>query len=236
MTSHERTLEDQGLAMSDGVALNVAGSVAPTGELEVTTSTGLWASWATIAVEHETEAERARKRLGRLHAAEEEHDANEELHAALIAINAAAFAIDGLYGSVKRHIAIPENLRATWMENELPRHGWIFETLKRGFILGAATNRWPRELKWLFDLRGGNVHFDEQFRSPARHPVLGNVTVERILYSPESARRAVDLMLDLLTVATTRPRPQASELADFAARWRPNIGAIERRRRRALST
>jgi hypothetical protein len=61
------------------------------------TLTGLWASWATIAVEHEAEAHRARERLAGLHAAGEEYDANEELHAALVAINAAAFAMQDFF-------------------------------------------------------------------------------------------------------------------------------------------
>jgi hypothetical protein len=201
--------------------------------VQVAASTGLWATWAGIAAGHEDAAHRARADVVRIYA--EGGDWGEpstaELEASLVAISGAAFAIDGFYGSVKPWSSVSPQLIQLWKQQRIARNRQILELFKHDFVLGSATNRWPKQLKWLFKLRDDNVHFDEDFRPPAPHPVIGNTTHERMTYVAENAEKAIDVMLDVLTRLVDHPKPSADQLLiDFAQRWQPNLRALARRR------
>ena len=189
------------------------------------TSTSLLLVWTDVALEHEQTAWAARDELTSQKAAGLPLDAaNNELNASLVAIMAASFAIDGVYGIASPHVTIPAPVLATWTRQRVPREGRIVETLKRGFKLGSATNRWPNEFKWLFDLRDV-VHPEEQFRDGGLHPVIGaNVTVERSLYTAEAARRAVDLLAEVLRIVSDAGNQKIAGLETWMDN---NRGAIE---------
>jgi hypothetical protein len=193
---------------------------------EITTSTGIWANWASIAVRQEDFAHQARAELGRIYAVGGDWGkaAGAELEASLIAISGAAFAIDGFYGSVKPWSGVTPQLIDLWKDGDTPRHRQIIEVFKLGFNLGPATNLWPKQFKWLFKLRSDNIHYDEDFRLPTPHPVIGNSTHERMTYAVENAEKAVNLMLAVLTRLVEHPKDTAdSLLIDFARRWQPNV-------------
>jgi hypothetical protein len=215
-------LESSAAAALDDSARN-AGCV-----MSVAMSTGIWSTWATIAVREEDRAHRARYELVRTYPAGDWGDATTaELEASLVAISGAAFAIDGFYGSVKSWCPISEEQFAEWKRKKLRRSSQIIEVLKSCFALGSGTNRWPSELDWLFKLRDNNVHSDEEFRPPASHPVLGLATHERMTYSVENAEMAVTLMLEMLLHLVHHPRPAADpQLVEFTRRWKPNIEAV----------
>lgn len=108
-----------------------------------------------------------------------------------------------------------------WTGQLAAGHARIFETLKLGFRIGRRVNSWPAEFKWLYGFRDGNVHFEEIFRdeSEIRHPVLGGVSYERAAYTAESATRAVDLALDVLTTCVGSPVAGGGQLADVSRRF-----------------
>jgi hypothetical protein len=201
--------------------------------VEIATSTGLWATWASIAIGQEDAAHRARAELARVHAAGGDWGevSTAELEASLVAISGAAFAIDGFYGSIKPWSGVASQLVKQWKQQRVARDRQIFEVFKSSFLLGSATNRWPKQFKWLFKLRDDNVHFDEDFRPPVPHPVIGNTTHERMTYAAENAERAIDLMLEVLTHLVDHPKPTADRrLIDFAQGWQTNVRAVGVRR------
>ena len=66
--------------------------------LEILRVSPLWLEWFAIAREHAAEA--------REHAGPPEHG-SREFRAAMVAVTSAAFALDGLYGAVKRELNPP---------------------------------------------------------------------------------------------------------------------------------
>lgn len=199
----------------------------------ITTSTGLWATWASIAVREEDAARQARAELAHAYPAGGDwgEASTAELEASLVAISGAAFALDGFYGSIRPWSGVSQKLVVLWTQQGLGRHRQIFEVFKLGFALGPATNHWPKQLKWLFKLRDDNIHFDEDFQPPVAHPVIGNSTHERMTYAVENAEKAVDLMLEVITRLVEHPKPTADALLiDFAQRWQANVRAIAERR------
>ncbi len=85
----------------------------------------------------------------------------------MVAVSAAAHAIDGFYGDVDEHIPVSDALRATWKKNDTPRPSRILETLRAGFRVGNRTNEWPREFRWLAGLRDAAVHHGPKFNRSA---------------------------------------------------------------------
>jgi hypothetical protein len=112
-------------------------------------------------------------------------------------------------------------VRDAWHKNGTTRLARIFETLRRGFRIGHRLNRWPAEFKLLFGYCDANVHFEEIFRdeSEVRHPVLGDVSWEQAAYTAESASRAVDLALDVLTTCVGSPVAGSEQLAEVPRRF-----------------
>jgi hypothetical protein len=184
-----------------------------------------------VAIAHEAQAKAARERLVERY---QQHgdfgdELTEELHASMVAITGSAFAIDGFYGTVSQWIDVPDATRDAWKRNGTSRHARIFETLKQGFDVGRRASRWSTELKWLFEYRDANVHFEEIFRDPyaaPQHPVVPHLTAERAAYTVESGRRAVDLAVDVLKSCVDSPRANAkAELADVPRRFGGVVGS-----------
>jgi hypothetical protein len=163
----------------------------------VSVGTELWVIWGDIAVAQLEQTRSARQRLATKLDAGEEVDSNEELHAAMLTIVAAATSIDGFATVVKS-----EGVIAQVSGHAPPRAVFIWETLRAGFDVGSRTNEWPGALKDLFVLRsdqtaGGLLHPRTVFGAPASHPLLPSVSPARALYTLESAEKAVALMREI---------------------------------------
>ena len=91
--------------------------------VQILMKTHTWLTWDAIAIEHEHEAYEARQ--AQLESAGEQPQFGEalarEMKASLIAVSAAAHALDALYGEVKPSIPIDAALVETWRKNDLPR-------------------------------------------------------------------------------------------------------------------
>lgn len=124
-----------------------------------------------------------------------------ELEHAMVAIVAAAHAVDGFYGSVVQVITPGTAQRR-------PRR--ILETLKRGFSVGEQGHRWLVDLDWLFERRDLAVHHAERLR-PAivvrvtEQTALGGA-VELYEFSAETAERATSIAEDVLSACLAHPR------------------------------
>jgi hypothetical protein len=169
----------------------------------------LWITWGRIAMQHETMARAARGEAARLPSGSNLGPPLErELDAGLVCVCAAAFAVEALWVELvdpARGI-VPEDLRDTWKAQRLGRGGRIEETLKLGVDNSALPRTLRRDLDWLFPARGKVVHFEGKVESPEPHPLGTNVAPVNVAYSAEAASRAVDLLVQVLTVCRDRPK------------------------------
>lgn len=156
----------------------------------------LWLHWAAIAVEQEKRAAHARVELEQCEADEESTFVIDELRASMVAVTAAAHAIEGLALGLQRYVG---RRRGTTL---LKRIINTFEPLT------DASPQVQSRLRALFvELRNQAVHPSEELRETVPHPsdrVQSSVAAEQAKYTVEAAREAVDLMLELADIASAR--------------------------------
>jgi hypothetical protein len=176
------------------------------GGLTIKVSSNFDTKWFVIAVEHERAAIAARARAVAAPdgSSEMAQAFDDELRAAMVAIAAAAFAIDALYEKIDA--MLEQEVRPRFGDG-VRRSGRIVETFKVALDLGRRAHAWQTEIPRLFDLRDDEVHFEASLNDSEPHPTgKSNVSRENLIYSAEEATRAVDLALEVLTVAYSSPR------------------------------
>jgi hypothetical protein len=110
--------------------------------IQISLAHHMWMTWLQVGAERECAAARARERGVELGPGKGLGDAlSEEMRASMVAVSAAAHAIDALYGEVRPMVPIPAATTAAWASNGTPRHRRIFETLKLGCRLAAGLTR-----------------------------------------------------------------------------------------------
>ncbi len=224
------------------VQASLALSTTATMNVRVGGTTHLWLLWSEIAIAQHHVAQNYRATA--LTARRDKLDQGrlfskalgQETRAAMVAVAAAAHAIDGFYGSSKRFITLPPNMTATWAANGTKRSSRILETFKCGFALGSKGNTWPSEVRWLFDIRDAAVHFEEQTQDFVPHPTGPETTCEHVTYSLESANRAVTLLLDVLSTCQANPRPQHASLVTYVAAFGASVAQLSDDFHQPLST
>jgi hypothetical protein len=194
--------------------LRLGGSArAQTGGVRVLMRSNFDIKWFQIAVAHERAALEARERAvaapdGSTEMAEAFDD---ELQATMVVVAAAAFAIDALY------VKVDELFDPVVRSRAKGRVGRIVETFKIAFELGKPGVEWQKSIPALFDLRDELVHFRGEDHESQPHPSgKSHVSMENSVYTAEKATRAVDLALEVLTVAYTSPRAKHTELVFWA--------------------
>ena len=152
----------------------------------------LWLQWLAVAHEHAAEA--------RKHAGPPDLG-SPEFRAAMVAITAAAFALDGLYGAVKPLLNPPAS--------SAPRQRQILEVLKLGFKLGRKPHKWLTEFDWLDEVRDSAVHHGEKPQPQVPHPEIDDLRIafESGDFSAANAERAAVLVLDVVTTCFESPKP-----------------------------
>ena len=184
----------------------------------VSIRTHLWVWWARIAIEQERNARRSRSAAVLLTINGDGF--GEHLHAetlaSMIGITACSHSLDALYGSI-RDTTSPVKAEKRWSH--------ILESIKGAFVINGSVGggRWATELEWLFDLRDAAVHYAEAQNPPVPHPTGTSTGKESVYYSLEPTRRAVDLLIDVLSTCVSNPRPTRTE---WAARMRPSVDAL----------
>jgi hypothetical protein len=173
-------------------------------------------TWFRIAVEHEHAAIEARgQALAALPGSPEMGDAfDAELRASMVAVVAAAFAIDAMFTKVADLLG-----GAAARSKRAARVGEVIETFKRAIDLGNRTQRWQTEIAELFCWRGNIVHFRGTPTPGLPHPTgMATVTGEAATYTAGRATKAVDLALEVLTTAQREPRQGHAGLVEWATR------------------
>jgi hypothetical protein len=170
--------------------------------------THLWMPWTRIAIDHEGMAKVAREELEQ--AAPEHRNGfmlQREADAGLVAICAAAFALEAFTRELDDLITLPPATQAAWQRNPPAADRQVLELLKLAVDPRGLVSTWTRELAWLFGVRGDAVHYEGMNEPTRPHPVGINVSVAQVTYSPENATRAVDLLLGIQERCRDRPKP-----------------------------
>jgi hypothetical protein len=185
-----------------------------------------WSVWGDVSIDNERKAVAARAEWMRAHKSGANVDLGPEWHASVVAIAAAAFAIDAWYGELVPAIRASGERQA---RGTPPRNAIILEALKLGFRLGAKTHSWQGELEWLFkEQRDGLVH-----PLTENEPVVTLVegvqgSPAHLRHSAPTATRAVDLVVDVLRTCAAAPR--TPELAALMSGYQPSIDRLAARR------
>lgn len=198
--------------------LDLGGEVSPTGAVSFTITTHVWIWWTRIAIEQERIARDARAYA--LEAKPSGEGFGEALlresHASMIAVSAAAHALDAVYGSIKSRVA-------SGTADRRPMR--ILEALRSGIELRGREGGggWAKEFEWLFDLRDAAIHFEEEDRPPVPHPAGTSGGVVSATYTVEAAGRAIDFLLEVLTMLVEKPRPA---LADWPESYGKSVRTL----------
>jgi hypothetical protein len=132
-----------------------------------------------------------------------------EMFAAMVAVAAAAHALDGFYGTVKPLVSPPASTAS--------RGRQVLEALKLGFKIGPHASTWLTGMDWLFKTRDRAVHHDEVFPTLVSHRVTEETVVfgapELEAFSAASAERAAELATTILITCIENPKPATAEWA-----------------------
>lgn len=157
----------------------------------------LWIDWSWIAVNHLKLAQVAREHaVTRMRSGEKwGPQMAEETQAAMVAISAAAHALDAIYGGLQGMAGVRRP------GGDAARHCYIRTALTSAYkVDNAVSGHWKREFTWLFSLRDAAAHPSAMLKVPVPHPLLGNGSPEAAAYCIENARRAIDLLMEVLSV------------------------------------
>lgn len=198
----------------------------PSEGLRVLAGSVLWVQWAEVAIEREGSARVARAHL----VAQYRHGQNyapkltEEFTASIVAVSAAAHALDALYGQL-----ITAELKVGGPKDDTGRQAHIRECLKKRFNTdtGKKNQSWIASFRWLFKLRDAGVHAKVVLQAPAAHPSgICNVAQEFADYSAEAAMRAVDLVVDVLGTCVASPKQSDAESVKWGDDYGPAVETI----------
>jgi hypothetical protein len=185
-------------------------------------TTHLWITWGEVAIQstHRAAAARARGQAtqgdpGRTGLSEA---LGEETADAMVALCAAAFAVEAVISAVAR-IVIPTLAQKWETAGQLPKAiGRVREVLKNAISTQATANALADRWEPVLAARSAAVHFLETRATPEPHPLGTNTAPEHVRYRLESAEVATSLLLDTLRALRGDPKPAMSKWAkDFAA-------------------
>ena len=163
-----------------------------------------WIYWVQAAVRHRDGAQRHRQiaTSGRPIGEAVVSAVSEELPAAMQAIAAAAFAVDGSDGAVDAVVGLPPGGR--------PRARGVLIRLETVFDLPPSDrSRHAADLDWLFATRNRAVHADVRQDPTWRHPSGLSVSAVQREINVEAADRAVAASADFLRACVSAPKPGA---------------------------
>jgi hypothetical protein len=191
-----------------------AASATSSASLSISVGTPIWLHWLRIAKEQTTHARRGANTapsplLASDVMTEMTGSVTDEMYPAMMAIAAAAFALDGLYDQV-RSLAPPRPAKGRPKRQRL-----ILETLKHAFAIGSYAQSWLAEFDWLNELRDPAVHPEHKTGPAVAHPSgWGNFAVEYTEYSADNAERALALLQEVLRVCVEKPKPASRTWAE----------------------
>lgn len=193
---------------ADGGTLRVDASM----EIEVTSH--LWLRWVDIAIDRETEAQRARTmayadRTNR--GSDFATGIETECNASMQAVVSAAFALEAFHKAVQRLLTSPLPRQPSASLN-------VLQSLTNGFqISGMFIQQWQQDIPVLFDSRNNVVHYSEQPGLQPTHPLGMPTSRLHAEYTIEKSNHSLDLVLEIFSTCVSQPNPTHKALVTYVA-------------------
>lgn len=180
--------------------------------IEVKQSTNLWIDWSQIAV-IEVAAARAAHAEALASVTRGDGFVPGERQHALVAVVAAAFAVDAFYGATEAVCNVPPSTLERWAANKSGRAVRIFGTLHRGFKFDNRwAKAWRKEMGWLFTLRNRAAHHEPELLPSVYRPEFkSGFSSDDATYTAMAAERAAAFALDLIETCLRNPRSATRE-------------------------
>lgn len=180
----------------------------------------VWPYWLDVGMDHAAQAREARHRLESLDPEDGERVGlvlGEECRASMVAMSAAAFALDGFHAAIRRH-ADMSSLALEWSRAGTPRYARVFELMRRSFRMSNANAKEARAIvKELFRFRDWAVHPPADFNAPVLHEVLRRGVEWRfVAFNAPNSQKAITNAAKLIHFCLERPRVD-SGVADWSS-------------------
>lgn len=198
-------------------------------DIRLEVSLDVFPHWMSIALEHARHLHDANKRLLVVWSQADEnavHGALEaEFLAAMQAITASAIAWDGLFGTLRRYVTLPDDLLTSWRSNRTARSARVLEVVRRSCRIGnKSTQELGHILRDTYKWRGWSVHPPASFTAPVQHPDLHIHTEWRFAgFRLHNAHHIVRALISAIPQLLTRPRLESSEFKDFCKAMQPRM-------------
>ena len=181
----------------------------------------LWPLWLRVAIDHETLATVARCELMGADGADNDRRradlVEEETRAGLVAITAAAFALEAMALSAAARAGLQAGIGRSASAGRR-----IAEVLKQCFVIPVDRFAdWRRSIVEIFGARNAAVHPDAGLQDPMPHPAL-HAAVPRPahIYRLENTSAAITAALTTARVASSSPRPRlGKQFREGIAGW-----------------
>jgi hypothetical protein len=194
----------------------------------------IWPWWLDIGIDHAAQALASRGRLLTVVGGPEGEKADaleSECKAGMVAISAAAFALDAFSETTRNFVPGMDELIVAWNKAGTPRHARVTETLRRAF---RFDNQQAKKLRRMagtyFRFRGWAVHPPADYRTPFLHDLLSvGVEWRFVAFSAPNAREAVLGVTNAIAQCLQVPRSHGAALAEWCEGVRPEADARKAR-------
>lgn len=195
---------------SGGLRIGLDESGKPTSSLTFEVLLDVWPYWLDVGMNHTREATHARLQLQETDPSDDKAKAvllSEECQSSMVAICAAAFAVDAFYGALMSRRDL-SRLAAVWRVARTPRHAQMFEALRQSFSMSNSEAKAIRQaIRELFKFRDWAVHPPAEFKAPIAHPVIGSGVEWRfVAFSAPNAKKSIVNATKAIRLCLDRPR------------------------------
>lgn len=186
----------------------------------------VWPIWLDVALQHATEALEARSRLiaavenapnGEIEGDLQARLMKEEATAGMVAIAAAAFALDNFADSVREFAPNIDSAKREWQSAGTARHRQIAETLRRTFrVTNSGAKSLADGISQIFKFRDWAVHPSGNFREPVQHDHL-DVAVEWrfVAFRASNAAHTAFAATSIISQCIRAPRTSNTKLVEW---------------------
>lgn len=235
-----------GIFISEGMRLRITdftltigkdGSVDSSMQWQV--ALDVWPMWLDVAIDHAIRAVEARSELakefrdadGKIEGDVQARLMSEEAKAGMVAIAAAAFALDNFVDVIREFAPDIEATKAEWRKAGTARLKQISETIRRTFKI---SNKGARTLRTLvgevFRFRDWAVHPSGAFRQPLQHDLIdAGVEWRFVAFRADNAVNAVRAAISILSQCISSPRLGNDKLVEWCNTAKPRIDKREKR-------
>lgn len=204
-----------------GLTLSVGDDGKLSGRSEIQVQYDLCPTWLELAARQLSDAE-DRKHTRIAAWSTEDQDARatsmkEEFESSMLAIMAAAIAIDSFYASLRDKTAIPQDTIKAWKKNKTARYKQIAEVLRIGFsITQGEFDDLRHSLEEIFRIRDKAIHPSANVAALVLHPELGvGVEWRFVLFRADVAKPVVQSAQRIIHELVAKGKPSTPEIQRY---------------------